>query len=361
MRICLICVEIFAWGKYGGFGRATRIIGRELAKRGIEVFAVVPRRRGQKPFEELDGINVLSFPPFLPWLLKELFRKCDADIYHSQEPSFGTYLAMKTMPERMHLVTLRDPKTLDDWKKEFLLPSRNKLRVFMNSLYEDNFLVRKAVKRADKVFCASKHLVAIAKKKYGLDLVNNFLPTPVFIPNNVQKSTIPIVCFLGRWDRRKRPELFFELVAKYPEVKFMAIGSSQDKKWENHLRKAYINLPNLEFTGFVDQFSSDLHSKILDKSWILVNTSTREGLPNSFLEAAAYRCSILSAVDPDGFASKFGYHAKNDDFKEGLDFLLEQNRWVEKGFKGYEYVKETFELNKAVDKHIHIYEQMLKN
>ena len=34
MKICLISVEIFAWGKYGGFGRATRIIGRELVKRG---------------------------------------------------------------------------------------------------------------------------------------------------------------------------------------------------------------------------------------------------------------------------------------------------------------------------------------
>jgi hypothetical protein len=44
-------VEIFAWGKYGGFGRATRIIGRELVKRGYEVYAVVPRRPGQKPVE----------------------------------------------------------------------------------------------------------------------------------------------------------------------------------------------------------------------------------------------------------------------------------------------------------------------
>ena len=37
MRICLICVEIFAWGKYGGFGRATRMIGRELVRRGRDV------------------------------------------------------------------------------------------------------------------------------------------------------------------------------------------------------------------------------------------------------------------------------------------------------------------------------------
>ena len=63
MRICLICVEIFAWGKYGGFGKATRTIGRELARRGHEVYAVVPRRQGQRPEESLDGIRVLGFSP----------------------------------------------------------------------------------------------------------------------------------------------------------------------------------------------------------------------------------------------------------------------------------------------------------
>ena len=94
MRICLISVEIFAWGKYGGFGRATRIIGRELAKRGVEVTAVVPRRGGQNPVEELDGMRVLSFKPRDLLSVSRLFRQADADVYHSEEPSLGTYLAM---------------------------------------------------------------------------------------------------------------------------------------------------------------------------------------------------------------------------------------------------------------------------
>jgi hypothetical protein len=41
-----ISTEIFAWGKHGGFGRATRLIGFELAKRGLDVLAVVPRQPG---------------------------------------------------------------------------------------------------------------------------------------------------------------------------------------------------------------------------------------------------------------------------------------------------------------------------
>ncbi len=45
MRICFISTEIFAWNKYGGFGKATRILGKELIKKGIEVFAVVPKKK----------------------------------------------------------------------------------------------------------------------------------------------------------------------------------------------------------------------------------------------------------------------------------------------------------------------------
>jgi hypothetical protein len=94
MKVCLVCVEIFAWGKYGGFGRSARMIGRELVKRGVEVSAVVPRRSGQGPVEELDGMTVYSFPMSRPWAARELFRRCDADIYHSQHPSYSTALAL---------------------------------------------------------------------------------------------------------------------------------------------------------------------------------------------------------------------------------------------------------------------------
>jgi len=343
----------------GGFGRATRIIGRELAKRGVKVFAIVPKRKGQNSVEELDGITVLSFPSYCPWSLRKLFKICDADIYHSQEPSLGTYIAMNAMPSRKHIVTSRDPRNYQDWKTEFELPSLSKLQVLCNYFYENNFLVKRAVQVSDGVFCAANCLAPKVKIKYDLRSDPQFLPTPVLIPNNVHKAVIPTVCFLARWDRRKRPQMFFELAKNFPQVKFIAVGKSRDKRWDGYLRKAYSQLPNLEMTGFIDQFSSNRLSNILEKSWIMVNTATREALPNAFLEAAAHRCAILSAVDPDGFASQFGYHAKEDDFSKGLDFLLENQRWKERGERGYEYVKETFEINRAIDQHIAVYEQIL--
>lgn len=358
MRICLISVEIFAWGKYGGFGRATRIIGRELAKRGLSVTAVTPRRNAQKAVEELDGIRVLSFRPRDLLSATELFQQADADVYHSEEPSLGTYLAMRAMPDRKHLVTFRDPRVGNDWLTEFRLPSLNPTQVVANWLYEDNWLVRRAVRQADGLYAAAKVLIPKAKIKYHLSTDPEFLPTPVPVPENVQKAVKPTVCFISRWDKRKRPEIFFELAKSYPDVRFLAAGKSRNPQWDQHLRATYGDLTNVEMLGFIDQFKSDALSQTLGQSWIMVNTAAREGLPNAFIEAAAHGCAILSAVDPDGFASQFGYHAKDDDFVEGLKFLLQDHRWEERAAKGRQYVSEVFAIDKAIDRHISIYEQI---
>ncbi len=115
VKICFLCVEIFAWGKFGGFGRSTRVIGRELVKRGVEVTAIVPQRAGQGRWRCSMASRVLGFPRTGLFAMTRLIREVDADIYHSQHPSFATWLAQRTMPDRRHVVTFRDPKELEDW------------------------------------------------------------------------------------------------------------------------------------------------------------------------------------------------------------------------------------------------------
>ena len=208
MRVCLISVEIFSWGKYGGFGRATRLIGGELAKRGIPVTAVVPRRKGQGAVENLDGIRVLSFLPGDFLTATRLFREADADIYHSQEPSTGTYLAQRAMPDRKHVMTFRDPRDFKDWGIELKLPSLNYAQVLANWIYEDNWLVKRAVQRGDAWFTIGKYLIPKVKAKYEMKGEPEFLPTPVPVPEKVIKAETPTVCYVNRWDRRKRPDIF---------------------------------------------------------------------------------------------------------------------------------------------------------
>lgn len=360
MRICLISVEIFAWGKYGGFGRATRMIGAELARRGIEVFAVVPQRRNQARVETLDGITVLAYPMHNPLLMLPLLRECNADIYHSQHPSFGTYLAERAMPRRRHMVTFRDPKLAADWWIEFRRPSRSRLRVFVNWLYEDRLFVRQAIRRLDGRYCAAAFLNEKLRAKYGFAEDLDTLPTPVIVNPPGDKAPRPTVSFVGRWDQRKRPELFFELATKFPQVHFIAIGRSQDAGWERALRNRYSEVNNLELVGFVDQFRSGLLIEILDRSWIMVNTAAREGMPTAMLEAMASRCAILSQVNPDNVATRFGYHAESGDFERGLTVLLKDDAWRARGEAGLEYVRSRHELQAVIDKHIRVYESLLR-
>ena len=66
------------WGKYGGFGRATRTIGRELVKAGHTVTAIVPQRSGQAAEETLDAIRVLGYPERHPWTICRLAKMAES-------------------------------------------------------------------------------------------------------------------------------------------------------------------------------------------------------------------------------------------------------------------------------------------
>jgi len=360
MKICFIVSEFFAWGKYGGYGSATRVLAAELVRRGVAVTVVTPARGGQPAREEIDGVAVLSYPAHKVRTQFQLLRDVRADIYHSQEPSLGTWLARKAAPSSRHIVTCRDTRVSADWVIEiraWLLDGS--FRTLLTLPYENNPLVRRAVRSADAVFCPNEFSRPLAQKKYRLAFTPGFLPNPVRPPSiPVQKAQHPTVCFVGRWDRRKRPELFFQLAKAFPDVHFIALGQARTDKQTELLRQKYSGLPNLELNGFVDQFSSDRLQQVLSRSWVLVNTALREGLPRSFLEAAAFKCAVLSRVDPDGFASRFGRRVHNDDFGENLRLLL-QGDWRRRGEEAHAYVSSKYGFEASIHQHLETYHRYI--
>ena len=359
MHICFISGEIFAFGKYGGFGRATRVIGGGLVRRGIKVSAVVPQRGNQKPVEDLDGITVYSFPRHRPWQAARLFEQVNADVYHSEEPSFSTWLAQRKMTDAKHVVTCRDPRDAADWKIECKHPTISCFATRLTRLYEYGPLVSRAVRKSHFVGCAAHVVGPKAQRVYRLKEPPRFLPTPIAVPVSVNKSDTPVVCYLSRWDARKRPELFFELALSFPEVRFVAAGLAHNEERDKQLRQRYENIENLEMLPLLNQFNGSAFTELLSSSWIFANTALREGLPNSFIEAAAHGCAILSAVDPDSFCSRFGHHVQCDDFAGGLRELLEGNKWQTLGEAGREYVNDWFEEDKSLDAHVALYTRLM--
>ena len=360
MHVCLTCIELFADSIYGGFGRATRFIGGELVRRGVKVSVVVPRRSPKYPARyELEGMAIHQYRPSRPWEAVGLFRSIGADVYHSQDGSLNTWFARMGAPSAAHIVTIRDPMDRNDWRIESDYAKMPRFGWAMYRLFISNPLVTRAIRQADGLYCAAQFLIPKAAALYGLRRTPGFLPSPVRMPTATQKAERPTVCYVGRWEARKRVELFFELAQQCPGVDFIAVGGARDPERDRALRQQYGRVPNLRMTGVLDQFVSPEWSAVLGRSWILVNTSAREGLPTTFMEAAAHRCAILSFTDPDGFATQFGQQAREGELKRGLHDLMRDDRWARLGEAGRAHVEMVFSVEHAMDAHLRVYDHAL--
>jgi len=364
MKVCLISNQIAAWGKIGGFGTATRALGAGLFDQGIDVSAVIPIRKsgGQENFEQLDGISVYGMSAWNTLVSGEVFKRINADVYHSQEPTIASYHAMKAKPDAIHIITCRDPRNFHDRLVELRYSNLQRLLLSpINTwLYEASTWVKKAVKNANLVLSpAPSYLDYKIRQIYGNEINPIFTPSPVNIPNKrVTKSEQPLILFVGRWDRRKRIELFFELARNNPDKRFVAIGRSHDKNYDAFLRKSFGDIPNVEMPGFISTFDSPGIDQFYEKAWILVNTSAREGLPYTFIESLAHECAILSCLDPEKFTSRFGYYADHDEFQEGLDWLLDEERYIQLGKAGAKYVRGIFNKENSIRQHLMHYRRL---
>ena len=360
-HICILTSQYFDWGIYGGFGSMSRKLAESLVYAGYQVSVIVPRRNGQKPVEDIQGVAVQSFAPLNISEACRLLRNSPADVFHSQDPTLLTYFAQKLLPSRVHLVTCRDPRNWKDWLTEFrYATSLRRALLPFNYVTESGPLVGQSVRNAHGVFCPAHCLKHKIKQLYGLNDQPDLLPNLIDVPRSIpRKSDIPTITFIARFDKRKRPWIFMELARQFPQYRFIAVGkgsASAEGGYDVTLRKRYGRVENLVMPGLINRFTEPerLH-EILSDTWVFVSTAAREGLPLSFLEASAYGCAILSAVDPDQFATRFGGLVRDDDFASGLQTLLTDSP-LKKGRAAYQYVRTTYETGKALTAHTDRYE-----
>ncbi len=370
MRICFVSPEVFTWGVHGGFGYVTRTLARELALRGVEVSVVTPRRLGQGEMERLDGFTVYGFPPHggEPHIIRAVrsrfdsqtyYQRADADVYHSQEVSYNTVTAQRAVPDRRHVITFQDPYDVGEWKRIATVePSYAMTPAFRTRLWLERRILAYACKKADALYTQAHFLGLRAVKFYGLVEEPPILPNPVYMPRGrIIKSGRPKVCFLARWDPQKRVELFLKLARQFPNVNFVAMGQGHDAERDAAIRRAYAGVKNLQLTGFI---SEEEKSRILSESWALVNTSVREALPVSFLEALAHKTPVISGEDPDGITSRYGFCVVANDYASGVRWLLGSDEWCARGREGRRFVEAKYKADKVVDAHIEAYRRVLE-
>jgi glycosyltransferase involved in cell wall biosynthesis len=371
MKIVFIVSEVFTEKRHGGFGWLVRTIGRELVRRGFDVAVLAWRDPGYPEKYSIDGIEVITYP--YAFETRSMFRHLrdyygfvrvvnkdvEADVFISIEAMVETLIAETLKHDAKHVVWAQDPF---DWGDYQLLSSVDpyykisKIRFWINKL-----VFGLAYRKADSILSQARYYIEKLKKLYNVDPNRIiYLPNPVhYIPSegSVKKSEEPLVCYLARMDPQKRYWLFFELARQFPDAKFIAMGKP-NMLYENVYREIvdkYRELSNLEIKGFI---SEEEKRSILNKCWVMVLPSVREGLPIAMLEALAHKCALLSSVNPDGLTESFGYWAKKDDFEEGLKWLLKNDRWKRLGEEGYRYVKENHNIEKIINEFVNLLRQL---
>lgn len=198
--------------------------------------------------------------------------------------------------------------------------SRRKKKHFIYSVASDAEMVGKSVaskhplykhlyeygvKRADKI------VVQSARQLQELSLLSKDLYTRASVINNSIEITADSgekrqhILWVGRGHSVKRPQLFISLARGFPEEKFvMVMPVSYENEEMKRIEKQAENEANIHFISRVDYHASQ---SLYNNAKMLVNTSSTEGFPNTFLQAGIASIPIVSLiVDPDSFIEKNG-------------------------------------------------------
>lgn len=101
----------------------------------------------------------------------------------------------------------------------------------------------------------------------------------------------------------KQPHRFLDLAERLPQARCRMICSVQDETLWREVRTRAGSLPNVEFLETAPYREIQQH---FNQAKLFVNTSDREGVPNTFIHSGLGQTAILSLeVDPDGMFATF--------------------------------------------------------
>lgn len=173
-----------------------------------------------------------------------------------------------------------------------------------HSRHEVDPLCWDALVGANRIVAQTRHQQELLSEHFGLSsrLIRN--PVDLVAPLAAKPPAgAPHVVWIGRAENAyKRPELCLELARRLSHRRFLMIaGRREPKLFDQLCRAAPGNVRIVERLDFAHAEAA------IAAASAVINTSSREGFPNVFLQAAKHSVPIVSLeVDPDGFLSHHG-------------------------------------------------------
>lgn len=418
LRIAFTCTEYFSYASqrkelrptnaHGGFGFLTKVKAEYLARKGFDVHVLVPainfyenkndeldlngvhmhiykdRSNSSKFVRNARGLLKLNHNKFLEELLNEI----KPDIIQSEDtPPFNILINKpRNIP---FILVFQDP--YDFYDINLLLDSEVSyknipvsgelgyemkpqnynfnLKRVINVVHERNFIkpFKKFLRNSEdlKVYAEAECIAEKSKNMFSLPKKPDVLLNPISVKNvKWYKYDKPTVCWVARWDPQKRPDMALLIAQQIPEVRFIMIGTANRNLAhyeivEEYLKKRFSNIRNLEVLGFVTE---EEKREIIGKSWAMLNTSVREGLPITFLEALVEGTPIISYVDPDKYVSRFGIRVEYnvDSFVQGIKNAVSKRMFEIIGDEERAFALREHSSEVVMSKHIQIYRELLE-
>lgn len=165
------------------------------------------------------------------------------------------------------------------------------------------------LRRADVIVTQTRDQARMLQQNYGLAasaVVPNFHPAPDEERRERAVGRRRVV-WVANFKPVKNPEQFVDLAEAFAhraDVEFVMIGRPGDPKRYAALHERIARLPNLRYLG---ELPLERVNEEIAASDVLVNTSTLEGFPNTFIQAWLRGVPVVSTrVDPDGCLSRHG-------------------------------------------------------
>ena len=193
-----------------------------------------------------------------------------------------------------------------DVEPDASLEGRNPIRRFL-----EKRSVEYGLRHADCIVAQTSDQARLLERHYRRTpdaIIPNFHPWPSEPSDKSGPLTVAWVASVKPW---KQPEAFVQLaqaLRDLPDVRFVMAGPMQagpgNRDWAAGLLRDIGTTPNLKYVG---ELSQDEVNRLLARAHVFVNTSEREGFPNTFIQAWMRDTAVVSLnVDPEGLLSRHG-------------------------------------------------------
>jgi glycosyltransferase involved in cell wall biosynthesis len=280
----------------GGAELQQTLIATELARRGFPV-SMISHDYGQEEGVVVDGVRVhrmyapnagIRIVRFVHPRLTSLWsalKRADADIYYQRTAACATGFLAAFCRANGKKSVFAGASDVD------FMPGQESI-----TFARDRWIFAYGVRNVDAIFAQNPCQQENALRHYGRDSV--LIPNCYRAPEGARADPRGYVLWVANVRSQKRPQYLIELARRLPQHRFVMVGGSDSDRrsleYADAIRAQAAQLPNVEVNKFIPFHEAE---KLFDGARVVLNTSTYEGFPNTFLQAWARGAPIVSFVD----------------------------------------------------------------